>query len=199
MTTPSKVFTALKPFIFITHYALGFIHWLAGAHCWKEDSKGHLRLNYSSALRHFSKVFLWSLEVYLLFNLFGAYRDWLMKAVPSEIAMAFLVKSVVFLYLKVFWPGIFPEILPGMHRFFCPQCYRRQSFRFFPISIKLGNYVTYLCGHCRCIVDGWGNQIFYPARRVLGHSWFKFSQSLVLSLTFAALGFCAGMWVWSLF
>jgi hypothetical protein len=144
-------------------------------------------------------VFVWALEISLLINLFEVYRDWLLKAAPSEIAMAFLVKSVLFLYLKVFWPKIFPEILPGMHVFFCPQCYRHQSFHFMPVSIRLGNYVTYQCNHCFCLVDGWGKQVFYPSGRIQGNAWVRYAQTLLISAVMIALGMFSGMWVWGLF
>jgi hypothetical protein len=192
-------FPPLKFLLFTANYALGFLHWVAGAHCWAEDSTGTLLPEYSKAFRHFFKVFLWALEVCLLVNLFGAYRGWLLKAVPSEIAMAFLLKSVIFLYIRVFWPQVFPEILPGMHVFYCPQCYKRQRFRFMPVSLRLGHYVTYLCHYCSCLVDGWGNQVFYPSIQIRGKAWTCFGRTLVVSAGMILLGVLSGMWVWGLF
>ncbi len=109
------------------------------------------------------KVFLWALELTLLYHLFGLYFNWLLQASGSDKAMAILIKSVIFLYVKVFWPRVFPEILPGMHVFLCPQCYQRQTFKFLPVSFQYGFLVTYLCKNCSCLVNGWGEQIFYPS------------------------------------
>jgi hypothetical protein len=199
MKAKKNVFSPLKSIFFAGNYTIGFIHWVAGAHCWAEDLTGRLLPIFPKIFRHFFKVFLWSLEVCLLINLFGAYRGWLMKAVPSEIAMAFLLKSVIFLYIKVFWPQVFPEILPGMHVFFCPQCYKKQRFRFMPVSLRFGHYVTYLCHHCSCLVDGWGNQVFYPSIRIQGQIWIRFGQTMAVSAGMIVLGVISGMWVWGLF
>ena len=199
MKAKASIPPPLKPILFVLNYSIGFFYWLAGAHCWNERSAGKLSLVYAKALRHFFKVFLWALELCLLWNLMGVYREWLLKAAPSDIAMAFLVKSVIFLYVKVFWPRVFPEILPGMHVFFCPQCYKRQSFRFMPVSFRFGHYVTYLCRHCSCLVDGWGSQLFYPVDRTKDHVWIGFVQTLVVSAGMIALGIVFGMWVWGLF
>ena len=199
MKAKKNVFSPLKSIFFAGNYTIGFIHWVAGAHCWAEDLTGRLLPIFPKIFRHFFKVFLWSLEVCLLINLFGAYRDWLLKATPSEIAMAFLVKSVIFLYIKVFWPKGFPEILPGLHVFFCPQCYKRQSFRFMPVSPGFGHYVTYRCCYCSCLVDGSGNQVFHPSDRIRGQAWARFSQTLAVSAGMILLGVFSGMWVWGLF
>jgi hypothetical protein len=85
-----------------------------------------------------------------------------MQASAGEVSTAILVKSVAFLYIKVFWPRVFPEILPGLHYFLCPQCYQKQTFRFLPVSLKYGFFVTYLCRYCSCLVNAWGEQVFYP-------------------------------------
>lgn len=188
-----------KKYLFLVNFLFGFLHWLAGSYCWLEDSEGNWNLVYSRWFRHLFKVFLWSLEIVLFIFIFAAYRDWLLKATPTEISTAFLVKSVIFLYIKVFWPRVFPEILPGMHVFFCPQCYQRQTFKFTPISIKYGNYVTYLCVYCSCLVDGWGNQIYYPAHRNFVDGWKKFAGTMLVSGLMVFGGIFFGYWVWGLF
>jgi hypothetical protein len=164
-----------------------------------EDSKGNWKVIYSRCCRHFFKVFLWTLEIDLLIFIFCAYRDWLLKATPAEISMAFLVKSVIFLYVKVFWPRVFPEILPGLHVFFCPQCYQRRTFKFVPLSVKFGNYVTYLCVYCSCLVDGWGNQVNYPTDMDLVYGWKKFAGTSALSVLMIFMGILLGNWIWGLF
>ena len=144
-------------------YALGLLSWTAGLHCLVKDSQGRLRISPRRFVKHLFKLFLWAVEIALVYHLLVYYCGWLLQATPGEKAMAFLVKSVVFLYVKVFWPQVFPEILPGFHYFFCPQCYQKHAFRFQPVSFQFGFFVTYLCRHCFCLVDGWGEQIFYPS------------------------------------
>ena len=148
---------------FLMGYSLGFFCWLAGLHCFEADSQGGVHLSRPKLLKHLMKVFLWALELTLLYHLFGIYLSWLLQATSPEKVTAILVKSVAFLYVKVFWPRVFPEILPGLHVFFCPQCYQKQTFKFLPVSFRYGSFVTYLCNYCSCLVDGWGNQIFHPS------------------------------------
>lgn len=143
-------------------YGLGFFCWIAGFHCFEIDSQGQWRVSRRKLFRHLFKLFLWTLEIALVYQLLGMYRHWILQAQPAEIIMAILLKSVVFLYIKVFWPWIFPEILPGLHVFLCPQCHQKQTFRFLPISFYYGFFVTYICGYCSCLVNGWGEQVFYP-------------------------------------
>ncbi len=147
---------------FLSGYSLGFLAWLCGFHCLESDTQGGVRLSTRKLSKHLFKLFLWTIEIALVYQLLGLYRNWILRAQPSEIMMAFLVKSVIFLYIKVFWPRVFPEILPGLHVFHCPQCYQRQTFKFLPVSFKYGFFVTYLCGYCACLVNGWGEQVFFP-------------------------------------
>lgn len=144
-------------------YALGLLCWTAGLHCLEKDAQGRLRIVPRRFVKHLFKLFLWAVEIALVYHLLIQYCGWLFQATPGEKATAFLVKSVIFLYVKVFWPQVFPEILPGFHVFFCPQCYQRQTFNFQPVSFQFGFFVTYLCRHCFCLVNGWGEQIFYPS------------------------------------
>ena len=162
MDKPKKKNKTPKLFQFFMGYSLGFFSWLTGFHCLAIGAEGHVSISGKRLLKHSFKVFMWTLEIGLLLNLMSLYRAWLLGATTLEIEMAFLVKSVIFLYIKVFWPRVFPEILPGMHVFFCPQCYQKQTFRFMPVSFQFGFFVTYLCRYCSCLVNGWGEQIFYP-------------------------------------
>jgi hypothetical protein len=178
-----------RAFGFAVGYMAGFLSWLAGYHCLETESQGGVSLSWVKFLRHLLKVFLWAVELTLLFHVLGWYLTWLMLATGPEKVTALLVKSMVFLYIKVFWPEIFPEILPGLHVFSCPQCYQRRTFRFMPVSPRLGNYVTYLCRYCSCLVDGWGNQIFYPSNpkpritaAILGKSLPAVGAALVLGI-----------------
>ncbi len=155
-------------FNFLSGYSLGFLAWVAGLHCLEVSVQGNLILSGRKLRKHLFKLFLWTTEVILLYHVLGWYRGWILQATTFEIEMAFLVKSVVFLYVKVFWPRVFPEILPGLHVFLCPQCFQRQTFRFQPVSFRLGFFVTYLCRYCSCLVDGWGKQIFFPVSWVPG-------------------------------
>lgn len=174
---------------FLGVYSLGIFAWVAGLHCLETDAQGKPTLSGRKLRKHLFKLFLWTVEVILLYHVLGWYRGWILQATTFEIEMAFLVKSVVFLYIKVFWPRIFPEILPGLHVFLCPQCFQKQTFRFQPASFRFGFWVTYLCRYCSCLVDGWGRQIFYPASVVPGQ-WMplgiKLLGPVVLTL-FAAL------------
>ncbi len=152
-----------KSLKFLFGYLAGFSCWLVGLPCFEEDSQGRVFLSWPKLLKHLRKVFLWALELTLLYHLFGMYFNWLLGATSPEKVTAILVKSVAFLYVKVFWPRVLPEILPGLHVFLCPQCYQRQTFKFLPVSFRYGFFVTYLCRYCSCLVDGWGKQIFYPS------------------------------------
>ncbi|HXL73069.1 MAG TPA: hypothetical protein VN963_05520, partial [bacterium] len=162
MEKPKKKTKTPKLIQFLIGYSLGFICWVAGLHCLNVDQAGIVSISAKRLRKHLFKVFMWTLEIGLLLNLMSLYRNWLNGAAVPEIELAFVVKSVIFLYIKVFWPKVFPEILPGMHVFFCPQCYQKQTFRFMPVSFQYGFFVTYLCRYCSCLVNGWGEQIFYP-------------------------------------
>jgi hypothetical protein len=170
---------------------LGFLAWTAGLHCLETDLQGLPRISGRKLGKHLLKLFLWVLWISLVCRLLVSYCSWLMNATTEEKTTAFLVKSVIFLYVRVFWPRVFPEILPGFHVFFCPQCYQKQTFRFQPISLQLGFFVTYLCKHCFCLVDAWGCQVFYPLKvswRLVAPKLFKMAPFVLSILT-------AGIWV----
>ncbi len=173
---------------FLAGYLAGFFCWLAGLHCFEADSQGGVHLSRPKLLKHLIKVFLWALELTLLCHLFGMYFNWLLRASSPEKATAILVKSVAFLYVKVFWPRVFPEILPGLHVFFCPQCYQRQTFKFLPVSFRYGAFVTYLCRYCSCLVDGWGKQVFYPSPVTFQQQAPHLFKTLVPVLAVLAIG-----------
>jgi len=189
MDKPKKKNKTPKLLQFLTGYSLGFFSWLAGFHCLAIGAEGHISISKKRLLKHLFKVFMWTLEIGLLLNLMSLYRAWLLGATTQEIEMAFLVKSVIFLYIKVFWPRVFPEILPGMHVFFCPQCYQKQTFRFMPVSFQFGFLVTYLCRYCSCLVNGWGEQIFYPVNIPLK----KITPSLAKTIPAVALAIGLGI------
>lgn len=199
MDKPKKKKKTHKLVQFLLGYSIGFAAWLAGLHCLSVDEKGGLSLSYKRFCRHLLKVFLWTLEIGMVWNLLVAYHAWLMNATVPEIEIAFVVKSVIFLYIKVFWPRVFPEILPGMHVFFCPQCYQRQTFKFLPVSFQFGFFVTYLCRYCSCLVNGWGEQIFYPVQA----SFKKVTPFLLKTLPSVGVAMALGVTlfrvIWDLF
>lgn len=182
------------PLRFLAGYGAGFAYWWAGSHCFQKDPEGSWRLSSGKLGRHLLKVFLWSLELTLLFHLAHWYVLWLMDADNTQKLTAFLTKSVIFLYIKVFWPQVFPEILPGLHVFRCPQCYERRTFRFLPVSPQFGNFVTYLCTYCSCLVDAWGEQIFAPSGFKFGRAGAGLARTLPLVLGASLAGVLLFEW-----
>lgn len=179
-----------------TGFLLGFLAWVAGLHCLEADPQGHIRVSGRKLSKHLLKMFLWVLWISLVYQLLVAYCSWLFQATVAEKTTAFLVKSVIFLYIKVFWPRVFPEILPGFHVFFCPQCYQKQTFRFQPVSFRLGFFVTYLCRYCFCLVDAWGSQVFYPLQvpfKSVIPSMMKMAPAILAVLT-AGVGVFKYLW-----
>jgi hypothetical protein len=184
---------------FLIGYSLGFASWLAGFHCLVVGDQGHVSLSVKRLRLHLFKVFMWTLEIGLVLNLMSIYRAWILGATLPEIEMAFLVKSIIFLYIKVFWPRVFPEILPGMHVFFCPQCYQKQTFKFLPVSFQFGFFVTYLCNYCACLVNGWGEQIFYPNNVSFKKATPFLAKTLPAVVIAMVLGFVTFQAIWNLF
>lgn len=183
----------------LTGYLLGLLCWTAGLHCLEKDGQGRLRIVPRRFVKHLFKLFMWALEIALVYHLMVMYCAWLYNATPGEKATAFLVKSVIFLYVKVFWPQVFPEILPGYHYFFCPQCYQKHAFRFQPVSFQFGFFVTYLCRHCFCLVNGWGEQIFYPLGVPFGATIPYLTKMLPAVLAVLASGALVFKFLWGLF
>jgi hypothetical protein len=186
-------------FRFLTGYSLGFLCWVLGLHCLRVNPNGTLELSGRKFLKHLFKLFMWALEIALVYHVLVIYCSWLMQATGTEKATAFLVKSIIFLYIKVFWPRIFPEILPGFHVFFCPQCYQKQTFRFLPVSFQYGFFVTYLCRYCSCLVNGWGEQIFYPANISPGKVVSSVGKMLPAVLAVLVTGFWIFKVSWDIF
>jgi hypothetical protein len=178
---------------------LGFLAWVGGIHCLETDERGAVRISGRKLLKHLLKLFLWVLWISLVCRLLVSYCAWLLNATVAEKTTAFLVKSVVFLYVRVFWPRVFPEILPGFHVFFCPQCYQKQTFRFQPVSLQLGFFVTYLCRHCFCLVDAWGGQIFYPQKVSLKTVAPAVVKMIPVILLVLAAGVVFFKYLWDLF
>ncbi|HTA77143.1 MAG TPA: hypothetical protein VK791_08295 [bacterium] len=197
MDKPKKKKTP-KLIQFLMGYSLGFISWLVGLHC-LVVKQGMISISVKRFRKHLFKVFLWTLEIGLLLNLMSLYRGWILGASTYEIELAFIVKSVIFLYVKVFWPRVFPEILPGMHIFFCPQCYQKQTFKFLPVGFQFGFFVTYLCKYCSCLVNGWGEQIFYPETVTFNKVTPSLIKTIPAVLLAMALGVAAFQSVWQFF
>ena len=141
---------------------------MAGLHCLEVGDGGPPQVSFRKLRKHALKLFFWVFVLAGLVRLWGVYRDWILRASAPEIALAFLVKAVVFLYLRIFWPHLLMDILPGLRRFLCPQCFQYQTFRFTPYSFHYGFLVTYLCRYCFCLVDNWGQQLHYPAKTTWG-------------------------------
>jgi hypothetical protein len=192
---PKKKKKTPKLIQFLIGYSLGFISWLAGLHCLVVN-QGSVSISAKRFRRHLFKVFLWTLEIGLLLNLMSLYRGWILGASTYEIELAFIVKSVIFLYVKVFWPRVFPEILPGMHVFFCPQCYQKQTFKFLPVGFQFGFFVTYLCKYCSCLVNGWGEQIFYPETVTFNKVKPSLAKTIPAVLLAMVLGAAAFQLIW---
>ena len=199
MDKPKKKNKTPKLIRFLMGYSLGFICWLAGLHCLEVDQAGDVSISGKRLQKHLFKVFMWTLEIGLLSNLISLYRNWLVAASVQEIEIAFVVKSVIFLYVKVFWPRVFPEILPGMHVFFCPQCFRKQTFRFMPVSFQFGFFVTYLCKYCSCMVNGWGEQIFYPVNILFKKITPSLAKTIPAVALAIAVGFAVFQAIWGFF
>lgn len=148
----------------ILGYSVGTVFWLLGAHCLEGRSAGSWAPSFKKALGHWLKLLGWTLGSILLGHGFHYYFVWFLDADPGQRFLALLGKTVLFLYIRLFWPGLLTRLLPALHEFFCPQCYRKHVFRFLPVSGRFGNWVTYLCPNCSCLVDAWGGQIFYPQK-----------------------------------
>lgn len=187
------------PAAFWIAYLTGTFLWMVGAHCLEGVGKGSVGLSWSKLRKHLFALCLWSLSLTLLFHLFRDYSQWLMDSDNSQKLTALLVKSVLFLYVKVFWPQVFPMVLPGVRYASCPQCYQKRVFRFLPLSVRLGNGVTFLCRHCSCLVDGWGEQVLYPSESGSGTVWEGLWRTFPWAFAVIVAGIAAGEWSWRLF
>ncbi|HET9869627.1 MAG TPA: hypothetical protein VFR02_03895, partial [bacterium] len=163
MGRPVKRSLLLKTARLLAGYGLGTLCWVLGFHCLEPVEGGGLRLDGRRWLRHGLKLGAWVTALGLLGRAWPAYGNWIMNVPILTVTLAFLVKGLIFLYVRVFWPSKLVELVPGVRHFLCPQCLRRETFRFTPVSFRFGFFVTYLCRYCFCLVDGWGRQIFFPA------------------------------------
>ena len=172
-------------------FAIGFLAWFAGFHCMEMDPNGNAHLSSKKILGHALKVFLWALGITLLYEILGKGLGRLGLAPGLGILGLLLVWVVLFIGLKFIKRGAYLWVLPGFHRFSCPQCYQRQSFRFQPVSFNFGFWVTYLCPNCFCLVNGWGEQVSYPLKSTLKKLAPGLGKSIPLVLAALALGIAA--------
>jgi hypothetical protein len=198
MGRPAKKSFLFKTFQILLGYTLGTLSWAFGLYCLDQKADGTVKINGRHWVRHGLKLLAWVSVLGLLARAWPTYRDWLLSASALEVTLAFLVKGVLFLYVRVFWPSKLVDLLPGMRHFLCPQCLQKQTFRFTPVSFRFGFFVTYLCRHCFCLVDGWGRQIFFPSP-VSFRQASKFLARLVpATLVFTAAGWLVSGWIWNL-
>lgn len=174
---------------FLLGYALGALAWILGLHCLRLDPNARPVVQRSRFLMHFLKLSLWTIEIGLVYRVLVLLGDWLYQTRDLEAGIALLGLTVIFLYIKIFWPWVFPKILPGFNVFFCPQCFQKQIFRFLPVSLQYGFFVTYLCRYCSCLVNGFGEQVFYPLRVPFKRIVLCSTRMLPAILTAMVLGF----------
>lgn len=198
MGRPAKKSFAFKTFQFLLGYSLGTLSWALGFHCLEAGDRGEVRINGRQWARHALKLFAWIAVLALLARAWPVYRDWLLNASILAVTLAFLVKGMIFLYIRVFAPSKLVDLLPGTRHFFCPQCLQKQTFRFTPVSFRFGFFVTYLCCYCFCLVDGWGRQIFFPSAVSFGRVSVFLVKLLPVSLFCVVAGVGAGDWIWNL-
>lgn len=168
-------------------FGIGFLAWFAGFHCMEMDPNGNAHLSTKKILGHALKVFSWALGITVLSEILGRGLGRLGLAPGLGILGVLLLWGVLFTGLKFFKRGAYLWLLPGFHRFSCPQCYTRQSFRFQPVSFKFGFWVTYLCPNCFCLVNGGGEQVSYPLQTTLKKLWPGLVKSIPLVLAVTAL------------
>ena len=143
-------------------FCAGFLCWSTGLHCLELDGAGNLSLSGRKFWNHLTRVFFWVFGIAFLYHAFRCYWRWSMTAPRFEVIFSLLLPVALLVGLWFFGRRFLFFVLPGFHEFLCPQCYQRQTFRFLPVSFQFDFFVTYLCPHCTCLVNGWGEQIFYP-------------------------------------
>jgi hypothetical protein len=198
MGRPAKKSVLLKTFQMAVGYSLGTLSWVFGFYCLELETDGALKMNLRHWIRHGLKLMAWVAALGLLAKTWPVYRDWLLSASAFDITLAFLVKGVLFLYIRVFWPAKLVDLLPGMRHFLCPQCLQKQAFRFTPVSFRFGFFVTYLCRYCFCLVDGWGRQIFFPSPVSFKRASGFLVRLIPAALGFAGAGWLISRWIWNL-
>jgi hypothetical protein len=198
MGRPAKKSFALKTFQFFWGYSLGTLSWVFGFHCLAAGGRGDIRINGRHWARHSLKLFAWIAVLTLLVRTWPVYRDWLLSASLLAVTLAFLVKGMIFLYIRVFAPSKLVDLLPGTRHFLCPQCLQKQIFRFTPVSFRFGFFVTYLCRYCFCLVDGWGRQIFFPSPVSFNRVSVFLVKLVPAALLCVLAGVLAASWIWNL-
>lgn len=192
-SSKSKGLKFLRP---VMGYILGTLSWVFGLHCLEAGAGGTVKISNKKWLFHCVKLLAWVIAVLLLCRFWPVYRDWLLAGTLEAITLALLVKAVIFLYIRIFWPSLLIHILPGTRTFLCPQCFQKKTFRFVPVSFRFGFFVTYLCRYCFCLVDGWGNQIMYPSSVSFRQASAFLPQLLVSSFGIMVLGWWGAEWIW---
>lgn len=145
----------------IIGFGAGFWCWLAGLHC-LEAGGDNFPFSWRKFSRHLVHVFFWVFGTTFLYYALRCYLKWAVTAPRLGVVLSLLPPAALLAGLWFFGRRFLFFVLPGFHEFLCPQCYQRQNFRFLPVSFQYGFFVTYLCPHCACLVNGWGEQIFYP-------------------------------------
>lgn len=151
-----------KIFKVLIGFGAGFSCWLAGLHCLEADGPGNITLSWFKLWKHLVRVFLWTFGIIFLYHALRCYLKWMVTAPRFGVVLSLLLPAALLIGLWFYGRRFLFFIVPGFREFLCPQCYQRQTFRFLPVSFQYGFFVSYLCPHCTCLVNGWGEQIFYP-------------------------------------
>ena len=187
--SPEQNKNSVGIFRLLLGFGIGSLSWLAGFHCIEIDSKGECNLSLPKFSRHFLKVMMWTCGIYLLSEWGGVFMARLGGKPAIGWITPLLIWVVLFLILRFVKKGTYLWVLPGFHRFSCPQCYQSQSFRFQPVSFQFGFWVTYLCPNCACLVNGGGEQIVYPIKISLS----KLTPGLLISVPGALVAIGLGV------
>lgn len=198
MAGSSKKSFGIKVFRVVWAYGLGTLSWALGFHCLRTDESGDVSLNRRQWVRHGLKFLAWVTALSLVARIWPVYQNWILNTAILAVTIAFLVKGMIFLYVKVFWPSKLVDLVPGLRHFFCPQCLRKQTFRFTPVSFRYGFFVSYLCRYCFCLTDGWGRQIFFPSTASFRRSSIFLTSLAPMTLVLTALGWLISGWIWNL-
>ncbi len=182
MAGPKKKSKTTKNFLLLMGYFLGFMAWFCGFYCVEKVEDGTFLISKKKMTWHLIKVFLWTFGFVSVYKLFLVGKIWAFQSPLPDIAMIVLLLLVTFLYIWVFLPGVLTLFIPGLHSFFCPQCFKKQTFRFLPAAFQYGFFVTYLCRYCSCLVNGRGEQVFYPENLSFSKNPSLFLGSLVPAL-----------------
>src|SRR5689334_18984811 len=95
-------------------YLVGTVFWLFGTHCLEGRQDGSWSPSFKKVLGHWLKLSGWALGLILLVHGFQRYFDWFLDADPGQRFLALLGKTMLFLYIRLFWPGLLTRLLPGV-------------------------------------------------------------------------------------